>query len=194
MAVAAKRRKADPTLGALVAHPLRCNLLLRFADRTASSVELAHEMRVELSNVSYHVRALLKAGAIEEVSQRQVRGSVETFYRATSSPWFDYEEFAALSGDERRAFAQQVYSLATAAAAASIEAGTLFERADGHISRVPLRVDEEGWSKLLPIFDRMLEEVLEVKEESELRLAASGEEAQSVVAFATFFEMPASAA
>jgi DNA-binding transcriptional ArsR family regulator len=190
MTAAARRRERQTALGALVAHPLRSELLTRFADRTASTVELANELGVDLKNLSYHVRALARAGAIEPVRERRVRGSVETFYRATSLPHFDTEGFAQLTGDQRRAFAQHILSLSAANAAASIEAGTLFERPDGHISRVPLRVDEEGWQKLLVAFDRLLDEVLEIKEESELRLAAGSEEATSVVSFATFFEMP----
>ncbi len=190
MTAAARQREGQTALGTLVAHPLRCQLLTRFADRTASTVELAHEMGTDVKVLSYHVRVLAHAGAIEQVRVRRVRGSVETFYRATSLPRFDVAGFAQLSGAERRAFAQHIFSLSAANAAASIEAGTMFERPDGHISRVPLRVDDEGWRKLLAVFDRVLEQVLEIKEESELRLTSGEEEATSVVSFATFFEMP----
>jgi tRNA dimethylallyltransferase len=53
---------------------LRCNLLLRFADRTASTTELAHELKVDVKLLSYHVRTLVAAGAIEQVRRAQAAG------------------------------------------------------------------------------------------------------------------------
>lgn len=191
MAAAAARRKSDMTaMGALVGHSLRCRIWTRFAERTASTTELARELREDVPAVSYHVRLLADAGVIEEVSSRRVRGATETFYRATQWPRFDYEGFAALSRAERRAFAEEAFLLAAANFATATETGTLFNRASGHISRVPLRVDEEGWAKLAEIFDRVLEEVLEVKEEAELRLTEDARQPIPVVSFSTFFEMP----
>jgi DNA-binding transcriptional ArsR family regulator len=47
-----------------VAHPLRAAILTALADREASPTELAKEMGEPLPNVSYHVRALHKLGAL----------------------------------------------------------------------------------------------------------------------------------
>jgi len=66
-----------------VSHPLRAEILERLAKREASPVELAKEMGEPLPNVSYHVRALHKLGAVKLVSERQVRGAMEHTYSAT---------------------------------------------------------------------------------------------------------------
>jgi DNA-binding transcriptional ArsR family regulator len=66
-----------------IAHPLRAAILNALADREASPIELAKEMGEPLPNVSYHVRALHKLGAVALVRQRHVRGAVEHTYTAT---------------------------------------------------------------------------------------------------------------
>ena len=58
-----------------LSHPLRATILNALADREASPVELAREMKESLPSVSYHVRALHKLGAIALVRERQVRGN-----------------------------------------------------------------------------------------------------------------------
>jgi hypothetical protein len=56
-----------------------------------SPKELALLMRQPLSSVSYHVRHLASAGAVEIVDEQQVRGAVQHFYQAaivvTETPW-----------------------------------------------------------------------------------------------------------
>jgi hypothetical protein len=86
METALGRRSPDSTLGAVVAHPLRCRCLAILGERTASPAEIAREIHVEVSKVGYHVSALVKAGLLEEVGQRPVRGAVEHFYRAVVRP------------------------------------------------------------------------------------------------------------
>jgi DNA-binding transcriptional ArsR family regulator len=66
-----------------IAHPLRAAILNALADREASPIELTKDMGEPLPNVSYHVRALHKLGALALVRQRQPRGAVEHTYTAT---------------------------------------------------------------------------------------------------------------
>jgi DNA-binding transcriptional ArsR family regulator len=59
-------------------HPTRIDILLALHnDGPASSVMLFRRRLETLGNVSYHMSRLKKAGAIEEVASRQVRGSTE---------------------------------------------------------------------------------------------------------------------
>jgi DNA-binding transcriptional ArsR family regulator len=59
--------------------------------KSTSPKEAALELRVPLSNVSYHVKQLLDSGAIELVDAVPTRGSTEHFYRPTDrvmrEPW-----------------------------------------------------------------------------------------------------------
>lgn len=70
-------------------HPLRVSILEVLGldgGRTLSPKDLSMELQAPLSTVNYHVTELAKAGLLELVDQRQVRGAVEHFYRATEVP------------------------------------------------------------------------------------------------------------
>ena len=69
-------------------HPLRVSILEVLnldGGRTLSPKNLSHELQAPLSTVNYHVTELADAGLIEIVSERQVRGAIEHFYRAVDA-------------------------------------------------------------------------------------------------------------
>ena len=71
-------------LARATAHPLRISILEILGldgGRTLSPSDLSQELQIPLSNTNYHVTELAKAGLIELVRQRQVRGATEHFYR-----------------------------------------------------------------------------------------------------------------
>jgi DNA-binding transcriptional ArsR family regulator len=71
-------------LARATAHPLRVSILEILGidgGRTLSPTELSRELQIPLSNTNYHVTELAKAGLIELIRQRQVRGATEHFYR-----------------------------------------------------------------------------------------------------------------
>ena len=71
-------------LARATAHPLRVSILEILGidgGRVLSPSDLSHELQIPLSNTNYHVTELAKAGLIELVGQRQVRGATEHFYR-----------------------------------------------------------------------------------------------------------------
>lgn len=195
----AKKRDTDRTIGSVVAHPLRSRCLTRLAERTASPAELAIEFRKPLSDVSYHVATLLKAGAIELVGERPVRGSIQHFYRATTLPYVDTADSAGRPLEERLAFARHIFQLAAADATLALDAKTLNRRPEAHVVRMPMVVDEEGWSELNALYAEMVERIFDVRAASDQRRAESGEdgpadadgtEAIPVTAFVSFFERP----
>ena len=187
------RGVSDAALGAIVAHPVRCRLLVIFADRIASPTEVAQELGMPVGDVSYHVRTLKEAGVIELVDERPVRGSTEHFYRTTVSLNLTDEEYADLSIDERTAFARQAFHIVTAEASYALESRTFGDRSDHHVARVPFALDERGWKELGGLFNETLERMLMIRADSEARLSESGDEPIPGVAFQTFFEMPSRA-
>jgi len=71
-------------LARATAHPLRVSILEIFGidgGRVLSPSDLSRELQIPLSNTNYHVTELAKAGLIELVRERQVRGATEHFYR-----------------------------------------------------------------------------------------------------------------
>jgi predicted transcriptional regulator len=65
-----------------VRHPLKERILAELAKREASPSDLAGEWGVPLGDVSYHIRQLVKFGAIEQTRTRPVRGTSEHLYVA----------------------------------------------------------------------------------------------------------------
>lgn len=194
MKSAAIRRSPDATLGAAIAHPLRCRCLAILADRVASPVEIARELRLEVSNVGYHVGALADAGLIEEVGQRPVRGAVEHFYRAVVRPLTSIEDEEALTLDKRLSFAKTIWSLITANATTALQSGVLVERPEHHLTRVPLRVDEQGWEELAVAYMELYERVYEIQADAAQRLGDEPEDPGiSVLSVLAFFETPEAA-
>ncbi len=63
-------------------HPLRREILKTMAAGETSPRDLAKTLDRPLSNVSYHVRVLLDCGVLELVRTRQVRGSMQHFYKS----------------------------------------------------------------------------------------------------------------
>lgn len=76
-----------------LAHPLRRDLMQRFAEGPTSPARIAERVSSGLSHVSYHTDALAEAGVIRCVRERQVRGAIEHIYEL-----LPYEEWEPLVG------------------------------------------------------------------------------------------------
>lgn len=174
----------------VLSHPIRCRALTILADREASPVEIARELSLEPSHVAYHVRLLHKDGLIELTEEVPRRGSIEHRYRAVFSA-LDDEEYAALTAKERATFSRMIFSFAAADANCAFSAGSFAERPDHHISRFPMQVDEAGWTEVHSLYDHLLAELYRIKRESGDRLDETGEKGAPILAFNTFFELPA---
>jgi DNA-binding transcriptional ArsR family regulator len=186
-----QRKTVDETLVKVVAHPLRVQALSVLTERPASPKELAAELGAPVGNVSYHVRELEAVGLIELVDEKKRRGAVEHFYRAIARPLLSADEWERLSLDDRQGFSAWIIQLLLADASQALAAGSFDARADRHLSRTPLLVDEEGWRELVEVQATALKAVLEVQAASAERLTkADDEEGIPTIAAMTFFEMP----
>jgi len=87
-------------------HPLRISILevLNLDDgRTLSPKDLSVELQAPLSTVNYHVTELAKAGLVEIVDERQVRGAIEHFYHVAQTTASASQRAHANGGRSRRA-------------------------------------------------------------------------------------------
>jgi DNA-binding transcriptional ArsR family regulator len=87
-------------LARATAHPLRVSILEILGidgGRVLSPSDLSRELQIPLSNTNYHVTELAKAGLIELVRERQVRGATEHFYRLPVSEGANAKERGHLS-------------------------------------------------------------------------------------------------
>jgi DNA-binding transcriptional ArsR family regulator len=173
----------------VVSHPVRCRALTILADREASPVEIGRELGMDPSHIAYHVKVLLANGLIELTEEIPRRGSIEHRFRAVFRELSD-EDYAALSSEEREGYSRGIFCLAAADASCAFSAGSFGDRHDHHISRMPLQVDEEGWSEVRDLFEDTLRRLYEIRQEAGDRLDDAGVKGISVLAFNTFFELP----
>jgi DNA-binding transcriptional ArsR family regulator len=185
-----KDKRLKTTLAAAVAHPVRSRCLTVLAERVASPAEIGRQFHLDVSNVGYHVNALLRAGLIEEVRTRPVRGALEHFYRAIELPFVTSEQEAELTPEERHVFAETILSVYVANAARALETGTLYARPDHHLTRLSLTVDEEGWKEISTAYWDLFERVREIQTAAAERLGETEEVPIRAVSFQSFFEIP----
>jgi DNA-binding transcriptional ArsR family regulator len=160
----------EPNLAKALSHPLRMRILTILGQRVASPVELAGELDVPLNNLSYHVRTLLDLGCIELVRTEPRRGTLEHFYRAIERPIISADEWSAIPLTVRRAIADGVLTqIAKDLKSAAGRGG--FDRADVHLTRTPLALDEQGWEELGGLTSELLEKAMEIQAASAGRIA-----------------------
>jgi DNA-binding transcriptional ArsR family regulator len=166
----------DPRLAKALSHPMRARILAILNEQVASPNEIAAMIDERLPNVSYHVRALQELGCIELVRTAQRRGAIEHYYRALTRPFFSDRDWKRLPRSGRQAVADVALQMVWEDVSASIR-GDLFERrADRHLSRAPLVVDERGWAELNELLGKVLGQAEEIGAKSAKRLAKSDEE------------------
>jgi DNA-binding transcriptional ArsR family regulator len=85
----AAKHSDDHDLLLALQHTVRRRILRQMLRQKAISPrELGELLDLPLSNVSYHIRVLADCGAVSLVRTRQVRGSVQHFYRCSlKAPW-----------------------------------------------------------------------------------------------------------
>jgi DNA-binding transcriptional ArsR family regulator len=173
-----------------LSHPVRTECLTVLSDQVASPREISEIIEEDLSNVSYHVRVLSELGLIELVGEEPVRGAVAHYYKAVERPLVSEEEWEELPPAVRAAFSAHSWDVLIKDVTKAIEKGTFDNRSDRHLTRTPLLLDSEGFSRLSKAMDELLEQVFEEQAASAARLNKSGERPIHAVAGTVLFAMP----
>lgn len=158
-------------------HPHRVQAVHAFAEprgRVASPSEIAEEIGVPVDRLGYHVRALVEAGWLELVDERDKRGLVEHLYRVVEHPFYDDGAWRELSADERQVVTEHIVASIMADLATAAAAGTLDSRLDRHVSRSPIVIDDRGWRELETMMNELLEHAQQAAAATANRVA-SGE-------------------
>jgi len=167
----------DPRLAKALSHPMRSRILAILNEQVASPNEIAQMIDERLPNVSYHVRALHDLGCIELVRTAQRRGAIEHYYRALKRPFFSDCDWKRLPASARQAVTDLTLQMTWDDVSASIQAGAFEERADRHLTRNPLVLDEEGWKELNKLLIKARNDAEDIAGKSAKRLAKSDESA-----------------
>ena len=186
-----QREKAKTKRITAMSHPLRARILRVLFERgVMSPAQLSRELHAELSDVSYHVKALVKLECAEEVSTRPVRGALEHFYRAIERPLIDTDEFEELDPFIAEDLVCQAIQRILDDFVDSRKAELVGFDKNFHLSRSPLMLDEEGYEEGMLAFERCRREMANIEQKSAERRAESGAAGIATSADLLFFRMP----
>jgi DNA-binding transcriptional ArsR family regulator len=183
-------RPAHEKLVKGLGHPVRTECLTILAERTASPRELSELLNHDLSNVSYHVRVLVELGLAELVGEESVRGAVAHYYRAVERPLVSAAEWEELPMEIREAMSSNGLEMLFRNVSEALAKGTFDNRPDRHLTRTPLLLDSEGFSRLSGLMDELLEAVFSEQAAAAERMSESGEKPIHSVAATALFTMP----
>jgi DNA-binding transcriptional ArsR family regulator len=179
----------DPRLAKALSHPMRTHILAILNERVASPNEIAEMIDERLPNVSYHVRALQELGCIELVRTAQRRGAIEHYYRALARPFFTDRDWKRLPRSGRQAVTDLTLQMVWEDTAQAVKKGTFESRADRHLSRSPLVLDEQGWEELNAALSKVHARAEEIAARSEKRLPKADEPGISTMLVMMHFEV-----
>jgi DNA-binding transcriptional ArsR family regulator len=179
----------DPSMARAIAHPVRVKILSLLEQGDATPKYMAQQLELRLENLSYHVRALAKAGFIELTGTRQVRGAVEHRYRLKLRPRISKDAWANMPEIVKSAMTgaalTQVFEIAASAAEQD-----KFTRPESHVSRRPAMLDEAGFREASRVLSEALDRISEIEDEARARIEQDGSSPVPAVAVALLFDAP----
>lgn len=160
-----------------LSHPLRVQILRLLEEKDGSPVEIATALDLPVNRVSYHMRQLARFDLIKLVKTTPRRGAVEHHYRLQARPrisdkaWGEAPEIVkqAMTGAAVEQILQHVH-------ASAAQGG--FDRADAHLSRADVILDERGWKEIAKELSTMLTRVEKVQAASAERLKKADHEGE----------------
>lgn len=185
----------DPTLAKAFTHPLRGHVWVTICEKGLTSpAQIAAELDLDVSEVSYHFRELKRRKLIRLVHTIQRRGFDEHFYEScTPVLQFDDFEWMEIPASIRSSFSADMLRQVIEELIGALEAGS-FDARSRHLSQSWLVVDEKGWKELMRAIQRVLERIQAIQERCAERREASSEPGIPVSVVMASFETAASIA
>jgi DNA-binding transcriptional ArsR family regulator len=184
----------DPVLAKALTHPMRGHILLVIGERgVASPKELGRALRMELKEVSYHVRSLKARRLIRLVRTERRRGVREHYYELTEPlVYFDDSDWERLPRQIKGRFSFSLLKTAVADAVDALQVGT-FDTADCHHSRMTMPVDEQGRREATEVLRTALDRLVEIQDSCAARMTLPSDEAIPFAVYMAAFETAAGA-
>lgn len=163
-----EREDEEVRLARAMGHPRRVAILECLnANGPMAPTELAEWLDADLSNLSYHVRVLAKAGVAEEAGQEPgIRGRPKTTYRATARAMFSDSAWSSLSPESKPGISATSFQVLSNRVSDALLGGTFDSRDNRHLSVSTVAVDEEGWQEVSELLASVFHRVQELEGES----------------------------
>jgi hypothetical protein len=134
-----------------------------------SPTQLADRLGEPVGNVSYHVKVLTEADAIELVRTEPRRGALEHFYRPITRPEIDDEHWSQLPiSVRRRLFDDMIQDIWDHVVDSRGNNG--FDHDRTHVSWTKLHLDEEGYDAVTDVLTGTEERIREIEAEVKSRV------------------------
>jgi hypothetical protein len=140
----------DPTIAKAFTHPLRGHVWVTVCEKgIASPAEIADELEIDVSDVSYHFRELKRRKLIQLVRTVQRRGFDEHFYEPCSPAlYFDDLGWMDIPAAMRSTFSADMLRQVIEGLIEALNSGS-FDARSRHLSQTWLLLDEKGWKELM---------------------------------------------
>lgn len=182
----------DRRLIKAVSNPTRVDIFMYLTERGPSSPsKIAKQLDcISVNLVAHHIKVLRDLGCVELVDEIKHGGRTERIYRATKRHYFSATESAFMDAEDVRSITLDILRLISNDIETSLLANSFDRITDNHLSRIPVRLDQEGWNEVVRILGRTLEEVEEAGERSAKRARADGTELMDARVAIMQFPMP----
>lgn len=166
----------DPTVAKAFTHPLRGHIWVTLFERgEVSPTEIADELELKVTEVSYHFRALNRRNLIRLVRKVPRRGVDEHFYKPVSPAFFfEDADWMKLPLGIRSTFSGEMLRQIIEGLTEALGAGS-FDARNRHLSQSWLSLDERGWKELMRAMKTALDRIQAIQERSTKRCEASSE-------------------
>lgn len=111
-------------------------------------------------------------------------------FGATEPPVVDDDAWAELPDSIKAVVSWRIFEGLTSRVKEAMQAGTISERADSHITWTPLELDRQGWKSMIARVNAVFESLSDEQEAASARMARSGEEPIPVTVALLTFESP----
>ena len=152
-------------------HPVREHILAVLNERIASGREIGEELGADVSSFYHHVEELERLGCIERVISKRRRGAKEHFFRAKRTVFFSDEAWRRMPDSLREDLAVSSLQLLFDDVLGALSTGMLDARDDRHVSWTPGRFDVQGWNEAMDLMNRTLDQLRQIQDAAEGRLA-----------------------
>ncbi len=114
----------------------------------------------------------------------------ERLYSAKEGTVFREDDMAAMPGPVRTLLVQGIFESIALRVNEAVEAGTMEDRVDQHITWTPLTLDQLGWERVISKVDALFYSLAQEQREADSRIAESGAEPVPMTVALLAFESP----
>jgi hypothetical protein len=182
----------EPGLAKALTHPLRVEILAEVNKAPISPKEFTAQKPAErkLSGVAYHFRVLAKYGFIEVVDETQRRGVYEHHYAPVARAFYGDIKWENLPDSINGSMNFTILKTFSDQVLEAIEADTFDSHDNCHFTWTLVKLDEQGWDKMMDKLLRVYEELRDEEVEAAKRMLSTGEKAIHTTVGLAGFESP----